>query len=107
MVVAGLGFFGPSSTVVGLEVAARAEGYGILLASLPEVTPEATQEALEHLVDESVEAIVLIAPTTRASIWASADPVRSRSWCSTRTRFVPAWRSAWTMKPARGWPPST
>lgn len=62
VVVAGLGFFGPSSTVVGLELAARAAGYGMVLASLPEVTPQATQEALDHLVGESVEAIVLIAP---------------------------------------------
>ena len=62
VVVAGLGFFGPSSTVVGLELAARAEGYGMVLASLPEVTQEATQDALDHLVGESVEAIVLIAP---------------------------------------------
>ena len=62
VVVAGLGFFGPSSTVVGLELAARAEGYGMVLASLPDVTPQATQEALDHLVSESVEAIVVIAP---------------------------------------------
>lgn len=62
VVVAGLGYFGPSSTVVGLEAAARAEGYSIVLASLPEVTPEATQEAIDHLVAESVEALVLIVP---------------------------------------------
>ena len=62
VVAAGLGYFGPSSTVVGLELAARAQGYSIVLASLPEVTPEATQEAIDHLVSESVEAIVLIAP---------------------------------------------
>ena len=62
VVVAGLGYFGPSSTVVGLELAARAQGYSIVLASLPEVTPEATSEAIDHLVSESVEAIVLIAP---------------------------------------------
>jgi DNA-binding LacI/PurR family transcriptional regulator len=62
VVAAGLGYFGPSSTVVGLELAARAEGYSIVLASLPEVTAEATQEAIDHLVSESVEAIVLIAP---------------------------------------------
>jgi DNA-binding LacI/PurR family transcriptional regulator len=62
VVAAGLGYFGPSSTVVGLELAARAEGYSIVLASLPEVTPDATQEAIDHLVSESVEAIVLIAP---------------------------------------------
>lgn len=62
VVVAGLGFFGPSSTVVGLEAAARAEGYSLLLASMAESSPEATQEAIDHLIDESVEAIVLIAP---------------------------------------------
>jgi DNA-binding LacI/PurR family transcriptional regulator len=62
VVAAGLGYFGPSSTVVGIEEAARAEGYSIVLATLPEVTPETTQEALDHLVSESVEAIVLIAP---------------------------------------------
>ena len=50
--------------------------------------PEATQEALDHLVCESVEAIVLIAPDRhRASTWASGHGCRSRSWCSTRTRL--------------------
>ncbi|QGN58308.1 LacI family DNA-binding transcriptional regulator [Nostocoides sp. HKS02] len=90
VVVAGLGFFGPSSTVVGLELAARAEGYSMVLASLPEVTADATQAALDHLVGESVEAIVLIAPVdTGLDLGAGstlpvpivvldADPTRSR-----------------------------
>jgi DNA-binding LacI/PurR family transcriptional regulator len=66
VVVAGLGYFGPSSTVVGLEAAARAEGYSLVLVSVSETTPEAssraTQDAIEHLIGESVEALVMIAP---------------------------------------------
>ena len=62
VVAAGLGYFGPSSTIIGLESAARAEGYSLLLASLPEQTPEATQEAVDHLIGEAVEALVVIAP---------------------------------------------
>ncbi|GAB3076806.1 LacI family DNA-binding transcriptional regulator [Pedococcus soli] len=66
VVVAGLGYFGPSSTVVGLEAAARAEGYSLVLVSVSETSPEAsnraTQDAIEHLIGESVEALVMIAP---------------------------------------------
>jgi DNA-binding LacI/PurR family transcriptional regulator len=62
VVAAGMGYFGPSSTINGIELAARAEGYSLLLASLPEVTPESTREAIDHLVGRSVEALALIAP---------------------------------------------
>jgi DNA-binding LacI/PurR family transcriptional regulator len=62
VVAAGLGYFGPSSAVVGLEAAARAVGYSLILASLPQVTRAAAQEAIDHLVDEAVEALVMIAP---------------------------------------------
>lgn len=61
VVVSDLSFFGPSRTVVGIEVAARAAGYNTFLASLPDVSPSAVAEALEHVASAGAEAVVLIA----------------------------------------------
>lgn len=53
--------YGPSSVQRSVEEAARAAGYFTSMVPLPEVTPEALRDALDHLGRQSVEAIVMIA----------------------------------------------
>jgi DNA-binding LacI/PurR family transcriptional regulator len=54
--------YGPEHAIFGLEEAARAAGYFVNFASLREVTSSAMREALNHLVNASVDGIVVIAP---------------------------------------------
>ncbi|ORB32177.1 LacI family DNA-binding transcriptional regulator [Mycolicibacterium parafortuitum] len=53
--------FGPSSVQRSVQEAARAAGYFTSMVPLPDVTPDALRDALEHLTRQSVEAIVMIA----------------------------------------------
>jgi DNA-binding LacI/PurR family transcriptional regulator len=62
VVVAELSYFGPSSTVLGIETAARKAGYRTVLASLGDVSAEAFVEGFEHVASAGAEAVVLIAP---------------------------------------------
>nr|WP_286278956.1 LacI family DNA-binding transcriptional regulator [Naasia aerilata] len=57
--------YGPSSSVMAIEEAARAAGYAVVTASLPSSEPEAIIAALDHLLDQAVEGLVVIAPQTR------------------------------------------
>ena len=60
VVVADLRYYGPSSTVIGIESAARAAGCSTILASLPDVTADAVEGALEHVMSAGAEAVVVI-----------------------------------------------
>lgn len=55
-------YFGPTSTLHGIEVAAREAGYYVSVSMLPELTPLAMRRALDHLLSLAVEGIVVIAP---------------------------------------------
>lgn len=55
-------YFGPTSTLHGIEVAAREAGYYMSVSMLPELTPVAMRRALDHLLSLAVEGIVVIAP---------------------------------------------
>lgn len=53
---------GPASILVGLETAARRSGFRITSANLVDVTEERFAEAVEQLLEQAVEALVLIVP---------------------------------------------
>ncbi|MFD6527476.1 MULTISPECIES: LacI family DNA-binding transcriptional regulator [unclassified Isoptericola] len=62
VVTTGSALFGPTSTLIAIEGAAREQGYFVSLASLRRYDAGAMHEALEHFMDQGVEAIVVIAP---------------------------------------------
>jgi LacI family transcriptional regulator len=63
VVVAELGLFGPSSTVLGVDHAAREAGMRTLLAAVDKVTRPELLKAVTSVVDRGVEGIVVIAPS--------------------------------------------
>jgi DNA-binding LacI/PurR family transcriptional regulator len=64
--------YGPASTLIGVEHAARLAGYFVSIVSLPEGEPASIRMALDRLIDQAVEGIVLAAPEAR-----SADVIRA------------------------------
>ncbi|AEG43569.1 LacI family DNA-binding transcriptional regulator [Isoptericola variabilis] len=62
VVTTGSALFGPTSTLVAVEGAARDEGYFVSVATLRTYDAAAMHEALEHFMAQGVEGIVVIAP---------------------------------------------
>lgn len=60
--------YGPASTLNGIEHAAEDAGYAVSVATLRRPTPEAAAQAVQRLVDQSVEGLVLIAPQASAAV---------------------------------------
>ena len=60
-----IGEFGPTSSIAGIEDAARAEGYSVSTVNLPTTSPEAIGEAIRQLGREQVGGIVALAPQVR------------------------------------------
>ncbi|WP_460797498.1 LacI family DNA-binding transcriptional regulator [Microbacterium sp. GXF0217] len=60
-----IGEFGPTSSIAGIEDAARAEGYSVSTVNLPTTSPEAIGEAIRQLGREQVSGIVALAPQVR------------------------------------------
>lgn len=54
--------YGPANTLLGIQQAARNEGYFVSMASLNEVTPAAITDALEYFMMQAVDGIILIVP---------------------------------------------
>lgn len=54
--------FGPSSTVLAIESAARSRGYFVSVSSLESANDSAAQAALGQLVDQGVDGIIVVAP---------------------------------------------
>ena len=54
--------YGPTSSLIAVEVAAREAGYFVSLASVADASAAALDAAVEHFKDQAVEAVVLIAP---------------------------------------------
>ncbi len=54
--------FGPSSTVLAVEAAARSRGYFVSVSSLESAESGAAQAALGLLVDQGVDGIIVVAP---------------------------------------------
>jgi DNA-binding LacI/PurR family transcriptional regulator len=71
--------YGPTSSMIAVEVAAREAGYFVSLASVADTSAAALDAAVEHFKDQAVEAVVLIAPEREwlaaARIVASDMPV--------------------------------
>jgi DNA-binding LacI/PurR family transcriptional regulator len=65
LVTSGDALYGPSSTAIGFEHAARTAGYHVLLATLPEPGPADLRAAVSVLLAQDVAAIVLIAADNR------------------------------------------
>jgi len=74
---AGMGFYGPANTLLGVQQAAREHGYSVSMASLSSVTPSGIRDALEHFMVQPVDGIVVIAPheTMLAALRTIAVPV--------------------------------
>ncbi|WP_432995500.1 LacI family DNA-binding transcriptional regulator [Dactylosporangium sp. CA-233914] len=58
--------YGPAATLLGIERAARAAGYGISIVILEHVDHANMASALSALADQSVAGVVVIAPQTAA-----------------------------------------
>jgi len=54
--------YGPTSSMIAVEVAAREAGYFVSLASVSESSADELRTAVEHFKDQAAEAVVLIAP---------------------------------------------
>jgi DNA-binding LacI/PurR family transcriptional regulator len=54
--------YGPTSSMIAVEMAAREAGYFVSLASVADTSAAALGTAVEHFKDQAAEAVVLIAP---------------------------------------------
>ncbi|HEY8590505.1 MAG TPA: LacI family DNA-binding transcriptional regulator [Naasia sp.] len=57
--------YGPASSVTAIEEAARMAGYSVVTANLRGTDAAAIVEALDHLLDQAAEGLVVIAPQQR------------------------------------------
>ncbi|GAA3749654.1 LacI family DNA-binding transcriptional regulator [Salinactinospora qingdaonensis] len=64
--------YGPASTLLGIEQAAREAGYFVSIVSLRTITRQTVSEALNHLAEQSVDGVIVIAPQ-RSAVEALAD----------------------------------
>ncbi|WP_433090011.1 LacI family DNA-binding transcriptional regulator [Dactylosporangium sp. CA-052675] len=58
---------GPASTLLGIERAARAAGYGISVATVERIDSERVMAAIHALAEQSVDGVVIIAPQAAAA----------------------------------------
>lgn len=59
--------YGPASTLLAIEQAARAEGYAVTLISIPTLDRESVRSAVRSLAGQAVDGIIVIAPSERAA----------------------------------------
>ncbi|HZY01348.1 MAG TPA: LacI family DNA-binding transcriptional regulator [Dermatophilaceae bacterium] len=60
VITADMNHFGPASIMLGLESASRAAGYSLSLEGLPEISATALRHAVDRVLDQAVEAVVII-----------------------------------------------
>ena len=60
VITADMSHFGPASTMLGIEAASRAAGYNLTLVALAEITHESLAAAVEQVLSQAVEAVVVI-----------------------------------------------
>ena len=66
LITADMNHFGPASIMLGLESASRAAGYSLSLAGLPEISATSLRTAVDQVLDQAVEAVVIIVAHHRA-----------------------------------------
>lgn len=66
------GLFGPVSTLMSVEVAARTAGLFVSVASLDSYDAASVTAAVDHFLDQHVEGVIVIAPVSEAVRSASA-----------------------------------
>lgn len=59
--------FGPTSTFIAVESAAREAGYYVSVATLPPAQAEGVSRVLEHFLSQAVEGVIVIAPLASVS----------------------------------------
>ncbi len=103
------GFWGPSTVHRTIQAAGREAGYFVSSANLQSLTRDELVDAINHLRDQSVEGIVLIAATDEALEVARAQealgtPVVVVEGDAAKTRWTRRRRPG---RRCRGWAPST
>lgn len=58
--------YGPASTLFGIEQAARGAGYFVSIVSLKAITERSVSQALDHLAEQAVDGLIVIAPQRQA-----------------------------------------
>lgn len=59
--------YGPASTLLAIERAARAEGYAVTLISIPTLDRDSVRTAVRSLAGQAVDGAIVIAPRERAA----------------------------------------
>ncbi|WP_418277735.1 LacI family DNA-binding transcriptional regulator [Isoptericola jiangsuensis] len=62
VVTTGSALFGPTSTLIAVEEAARDQGYYVSVATLRSYDTASMHQVLEHFMDQGVDGVVVIAP---------------------------------------------
>lgn len=62
VVTTGSALYGPTSTLIAVEEAAREQGYFVSVATIRRYDADTMHRVLEHFMDQGVEGIVVIAP---------------------------------------------
>ena len=57
--------YGPASSITAIEQAARAEGYFVNTVNLDGSDRESIENALDHLLDQAIEGLIVLAPQVR------------------------------------------
>jgi DNA-binding LacI/PurR family transcriptional regulator len=76
VITAELSQFGPANTMLGLESASRAAGYSLSLAGLPEISATSLLAAVDQVLNQAVEAVVVIAAHRAALTLAQSLRIR-------------------------------
>lgn len=75
VVTTGSALYGPTSTLIAVEEAAREQGYYVSMASIRRYDADSMRQVLEHFMDQAVEGVVVIAP--QAEVAAAVDAFRA------------------------------
>lgn len=65
ILAAGSTMYGPASSIAAIEAAARARGYWVNTANIDAADPQSITNGLAHLMAQSIEGLVVIAPQVR------------------------------------------
>jgi DNA-binding LacI/PurR family transcriptional regulator len=75
ILAAGSSMYGPASSIAAIEAAARARGYWVSTANIDASDPKSIPAGLAHLIAQSIEGLVVIAPQVRVFRALAAQPL--------------------------------